>query len=454
MFLKEDFIQSLEGCEGFLRDEMMAAHQEAIPISVRLNPQKATGPENVFPVENTGDRVPWCPNAFYLNSRPSFTRDPLFHAGTYYVQEASSMFIHHLISNVLQGKTGLMALDLCAAPGGKTTLLSSMPHFRLVLANEIIQTRVPVLQENTIKWGAGHVFVSNNDPVDFEKMGALFDLVLVDAPCSGSGLFRKDAAAMDEWNPGLVGFCSARQKRILASAMHAVLEGGYLLYSTCSYSREENEENLDHIMDSGLFESIAVDVPAAWNAVESLSKNKRAKGYRFYPNKVRGEGFFCALFQKTGTSYSRSQHVAGKLELVKPPSVLEDWIIPSPQLRFFKKENELFAVDEINLPALLQFKDSLRLRKSGLRLGSEIRTDLIPDHELSMSSLLSEHVPVLDLSYEEAIAFLRKDTIEKEGSGRGWSLARFKGIGLGWVKLVQGRVKNHYPMSWRILMRD
>ena len=438
MLLKEDFIQSLQGCEGFLPVEMMSAHQEATPVSVRLNPLKVKGPENVFPAENTGEMVAWCANAFYLNSRPSFTKDPLFHAGAFYVQEASSMFIHHLVSTVLQDKTGLMALDLCAAPGGKTTLLSSLPHFRLVLANEIIQTRVPVLQENTIKWGAGHVFVSNNDPIDFEKMGALFDLVLVDAPCSGSGLFRKDAAAMDEWNPGLVSFCSARQKRILASAMHSVLEGGYLLYSTCSYSKEENEENLDQIM----------------GVVESISTIKKAKGYRFYPNKLRGEGFFCAIFQKTGTRYSGSQHVAGKLDLVKPPSVLEDWIIPSPQLRFFKKENELFAVDEINLPALHQFKASLRIRKSGLRLGTEIRAELIPDHELAMSSLLSENVQVLDLALEEAIAYLRKDTIDHEGSGKGWSLARFKGLGLGWVKLVQGRVKNHYPMSWRILKRD
>jgi len=454
MLLKEEFIQSLVGCDGFQRDGMMAAHQEAIPVSVRINPQKAIGPEKVFPAENTGEMVAWCPKAFYLNSRPSFTMDPLFHAGAYYVQEASSMFIHHLISSVLQDKEGLMALDLCAAPGGKTTLLSSMPHFRLVLANEIIQTRVPVLRENTIKWGARHVFVSNNDPADFEKMAGLFDLVLVDAPCSGSGLFRKDAAAMNEWNPSLVSFCSARQKRILASAMHSVVEGGYLLYSTCSYSKEENEENLDHIMDSGLFESLAVNVPDEWNLVESISSIKKAKGYRFYPNKVRGEGFFCAIFQKTGTSYACYQHVVAKLDLVKPPSILEDWIIHSPQLRFFKKENELFAVDEINLPALLQFKDSLRLRRSGLRLGAEIRSELIPDHELSMSNLLSENLPVLDLSFDEAIAFLRKDIIEKEGIGKGWSLARFKGIGLGWVKLVQGRVKNHYPMSWRILMRE
>ncbi len=454
MLLREDFIHSLEGCEGFLADEMIAAHQEATPVSVRLNPKKATGPENVFPVENIGNMVAWCPNALYLNSRPSFTMDPLFHAGTYYVQEASSMFIHHLVSTVFHDQSGLMALDLCAAPGGKTTLLSAMHHFRLVLANEIIQTRLPVLQENTIKWGAGHVFVSNSDPADFEKMGAMFDLVLVDAPCSGSGLFRKDEAAMNEWNPNLVSFCSGRQKRILASAMHSVVEGGYLLYSTCSYSREENEDNLDHIMDSGLFESIAVDVPVEWNIVESYSKINHAKGYRFYPNKVRGEGFFCALFRKTGTTYSQFKHDAGKLELVKPPSVLHDWINPSAQMRFFKKENEVFAIDEINLPALQQFRASLRLRKSGLRLGAEIRADLIPDHELAMSCMLSQNVPVLDFSLEESIAFLRKDSIDKEGSLKGWILARFMGVGLGWVKLVQGRVKNHYPMSWRILKRD
>lgn len=454
MLLREDFIKSLQGCEGFLPDEMIAAHQETVPVSVRLNPQKAVVPERVFPLENTGDMVAWCPNAFYLNSRPSFTMDPLFHAGTYYVQESSSMFIHHLVSTVFQDQTGLMALDLCAAPGGKTTLLSAMPHFRLVLANEIIQTRVPVLQENTIKWGAGHVFVSNNDPADFEKMGAMFDLVLVDAPCSGSGLFRKDEAAMNEWNPSLVSFCSARQKRILACAMQSVVEGGYLLYSTCSYSMEENEDNLDHIMDSGLFESIAVDVPVEWNVVESFSAINKAKGYRFYPNKVKGEGFFCALFRKTGANYGGYQHVVGKIELVKPPSILQHWLTLSSQLQFFKKENELFAIDEVNLPSLLQFKASLRLRKSGLRLGTEIRADLIPDHELAMSCMLSENVPVLDFSLEEAIAFLRKDTIDKEVSLKGWSLARFSGIGLGWVKLVQGRIKNHYPMSWRILKRD
>lgn len=454
MLLREDFIQSLEGCEGFLADEMVAAHQETTPVSVRLNPLKADGPENVFPFENIGEKVAWCPDAFYLNSRPSFTMDPLFHAGTYYVQEASSMFIHHLVSTVFHDQTGLMALDLCAAPGGKTTLLSAMSHFRLVLANEIIQSRVPVLQENTIKWGEEHVFVSNNDPADFEKMGAMFDLVLVDAPCSGSGLFRKDEAAMKEWNPNLVSFCSGRQKRILASAMHSVVEGGYLLYSTCSYSREENEDNLDYIMDSGLFESIAVDVPVEWNIVESFSRIKNAKGYRFYPNKVKGEGFFCALFQKNVATYSQNYHDAGKLELVKPPSALQDWIKPSQEMRFFKKENEVFAVDEINLPSLLQFKASLRLRKSGLRVGAEIRADLIPDHELAMSCILSQTVPALELSFEEAIAFLRKDTIDKEGLLKGWALARFKGIGLGWVKLAQGRIKNHYPMSWRILKRD
>jgi 16S rRNA C967 or C1407 C5-methylase (RsmB/RsmF family)/NOL1/NOP2/fmu family ribosome biogenesis protein len=454
MLLREDFIHSLEDCDGFQREEMIAAHQEAIPVSIRLNPHKVMGPAAVFPPGNTGEKVPWCPDAFYLNSRPSFTMDPLFHAGAYYVQEASSMFIHHLVSNVFQDKTGLMALDLCAAPGGKTTLLSSMPYFRLVLANEIIQTRVPVLQENTIKWGASHVFVANNDPADFEKMGALFDFVLVDAPCSGSGLFRKDAAAMDEWNPGLVTFCSARQKRILANAMHSVVEGGYLLYSTCSYSREENEENLDHIMDSGLFETVEIDVPVEWNIVESLSEKRNAKGYRFYPNKTKGEGFFCALFLKTGTGFVTQQYFPGKLEVVKPLAVLKDWIKDAAQLQFFKKENELFAVDQVNLPVLMQFKDSLRLRKSGLRLGAEIRADLIPDHELAMSSKLSEQVPKLALDFEKAIAFLRKDSIEIGEAINGWYLAVFKGVGLGWAKMVQGRVKNHYPMSWRILKRD
>lgn len=454
MLLKDDFIRSIEACPGFFRDEMMAAHQLIPPVSVRLNSQKKSNPLDVFPAENIGDAISWCDNAYYLNSRPKFTLDPLFHAGTYYVQEASSMFIHHAISSVLKGATGLMALDLCAAPGGKTTLLSSMPQFRMVLANEIIQTRAPVLQENVIKWGREHVFVSSNDPSDFERLGGIFDLVLVDAPCSGSGLFRKDSAAMEEWNPGLVSFCAARQRRILTSAMQSVNEGGYLLYSTCSYSKEENEDNLDQIMQSGMFESVSIGLPKEWNIVHSISTVEKANGYRFYPDKIRGEGFFCAMFKKTGPAVGTCYPAVGKLDIVKAPSMLQEWLLPSNAFQFFKKENELFAVDDINLPSLLLLKETLRMKKSGLRLGAEIRDTLIPDHELAMSTVLSEHIPVLPLDLQHAIAFLRRDNVEVEDISNGWRLATFNAVGLGWVKIVQGRVKNHYPMTWRILMRS
>ncbi len=454
MLLKEEFLQALEGCPGFLREEMVAAHQQGSPVSVRLNPKKKTSPLDIFPGGILSDAVPWCENAYYLKSRPKFTLDPLFHAGAYYVQEASSMFIHHAISDLMKDAEGLLALDLCAAPGGKTTLLSSMPQFRMVLANEIIQTRTPVLQENVIKWGADHVFVSNNDPVDFEKLAGFFDLVLVDAPCSGSGLFRKDSDAMDEWNPGLVSFCAARQKRILASAMQSVKEGGYLLYSTCSYSKEENEDNLDYILQSGMFESVSIHIPADWNIVHSVSGVGKANGYRFYPDKLLGEGFFCALLRKTGETTGLHNAGLGKLELIKAPMVLQDWIIPSNNLQFFKKENELFAVDEINISSLIQLKDALRMRKSGLRLGAEIRTDLVPDHELAMSFILSENIPTLVLDMQDAISFLRRDNVEVDGLGNGWRLVTYNAIGLGWAKIVQGRVKNHYPMSWRIMMRN
>lgn len=454
MLLKEEFIRSLEGCQGFLRDEMIAAHEMNTPVSVRLNVQKKNLPLDVFPAENLGDTISWCSNAYYLNRRPTFTLDPLFHAGTYYVQEASSMFIHHAVSSVFQGVDGLVALDLCAAPGGKTTLLSSMPQFRMVLANEIIQSRAPVLQENVVKWGAHHVFVSSNDPMDFEKLGGIFDLVLVDAPCSGSGLFRKDKAAMEAWNPGLVDFCAARQKRILSSAMHSVNEGGYLLYTTCSYSKEENEENLDHILKSGMFESVPIAVPDHWNVVHSISTEGKADGYRFYPDKIRGEGFFCAMLKKTGVAFAQHNPVVNKLDLVKAPSVLKDWIISPADLTFFKKENELFAVDKCNLSSLLQFREVLRMKKSGLRLGAEIRTDLIPDHELAMSFVLSGSIPSITLNVHDAIAFLRKENIESGVLGNGWRLVTYCAVGLGWAKIVNGRVKNHYPMSWRILMRN
>jgi len=240
----EKFIESLQNAPGFNAAEFEKAHQKPAPTTIRANPFKHYKPK-------AGKQIPWCAEGFYLNERPSFTFDPLFHAGCYYVQEASSMFIAHIIKYIKDDAEGpARVLDLCAAPGGKSTLLSSaLNPDDLLVANEIIKTRVPVLADNLTRWGPSNTIVSNNDPKDFSRLKGFFDIVLVDAPCSGSGMFRKDPDAMNEWSEANVNLCHQRQERILADVYPAIAADGYLIYSTCSYSVAENEAVLDWLCD-------------------------------------------------------------------------------------------------------------------------------------------------------------------------------------------------------------
>ena len=234
-------LNSLHDVKGFDESLFLQAHRELPPVSIRINKGKVHDEEGFIRTSGIPVSKPvlWCPSAFYLSERPKFTLDPALHAGAYYVQEASSMFLHYLFNELAKEEKDLSVLDLCAAPGGKTTLLSSMPQVRLVVANEIIRARVSILYENLVKWGDPKIMICNSDPAQFRETGGYFDVLLVDAPCSGSGLFRKDPEAISEWSAENVKHCAERQKRILADALPALKEGGLLLYSTCSYSKEE-----------------------------------------------------------------------------------------------------------------------------------------------------------------------------------------------------------------------
>ncbi|MGJ1316761.1 methyltransferase RsmF C-terminal domain-like protein, partial [Sphingobacterium multivorum] len=219
----------------------------------------------------------------------------------YYPQDASSMFIDHIIRSLKLNERSVRALDLCAAPGGKSTLLNSSLHPEsLLVANEIIKTRVTVLQDNLMKWGNANTVTTNNDPAAFNRLPGYFDLMVVDAPCSGSGMFRKDTDAIDEWSEANVKLCSERQQRILAESLATLNKGGYLFYSTCSYSPEENEDIVDWLLDSGDFESIEIAIEEHWGIDHTSSNKHRAHGYRFYPHKLGGEGFFIAVLKKIG----------------------------------------------------------------------------------------------------------------------------------------------------------
>jgi len=449
---KQDFLSSLDGIIGFEKNAFIEAHLTPPPVSIRINPAKSFDIEEVFAEPGVLGKVPWCYDAFYLKNRPVFTLEPLLHAGAFYVQEASSMFIDHAIRTVFSGQNGLKALDLCAAPGGKTTLLASSPFFDTILANEIIQSRVGILMENLAKWGTNHVLVSNNDPEVVSQLGEQFDLVLVDAPCSGSGLFRKDQTAMKEWSASAVELCSARQKRILHHAMSLVKEDGYLLYSTCSYSFSENEVNADFILSSGKFETVDVQLVKDWGIVQTRSPLHDASCYRFYPNHLSGEGFFCAMFKKKSIG-SCKEDTFMKYKIPGEAAIGQKWLgTENAGHAFHLKGSTLYMLNHKTMECLQNWSDVLKVRKSGVKMGDIIRGELIPDHELSMSPLISEKLPSIDVKKDDAIRYLRKDEIISTEAGSGWHIVRYHQQPLGWAKMVNGRVKNHYPISWRILM--
>ena len=452
MNLKRDFLQHIANCQGFNESTFVGAHDEPPVVSIRVNKAKVIDRSIVLPDTNIRELVPWCEEAYVLHERPSFTLDPFFHAGAYYVQESSSMFLQHVMHQLFNGCTALKALDMCAAPGGKSTLMAGMPELGFIVSNEIIHSRVAVLQENIIKWGSLKVLVSNNDPDDFRRLPGFFDFVMVDAPCSGSGLFRKDEKAMEEWNPELVGFCAARQKRILHAATETLSEGGYLFYSTCSFSEEENEQNLDHLLDTGCYESVDLKINPAWNIVKTSSKKHNAVGYRFYPDKLAGEGFFCGILRKTSSINDFTLYP----KVVKSLTVgqqLEAWVEDAQSLYYFEKENNVFAFDSRFVNELSVVADVLKLRKNGLRLGELIRGEFVPNHELAMATVQSKQIPKLELNLQQSLQYLRRETVDISVNEKGWSLVQYKEISLGWVKLVQGKAKNHYPLNWRILMR-
>jgi 16S rRNA C967 or C1407 C5-methylase (RsmB/RsmF family) len=217
-------------------DDFTECHHQDIPVSVRINSSK---PNNNITVN---DVVAWNEKGRYLKQRPDFTLDPLFHAGTYYVQEASSMSIESVLDQYLEKENNPVILDLCAAPGGKSTLIADwLNNNGLLVSNEVIKSRAGVLSESLTRWGAPNTVVSSNDPLQLGKLNGFFDCILVDAPCSGSGMFRKDKNAMQHWSEQAVSHCAARQERIIEDIWPALKPNGILIYSTCSYSEAENE---------------------------------------------------------------------------------------------------------------------------------------------------------------------------------------------------------------------
>jgi 16S rRNA C967 or C1407 C5-methylase (RsmB/RsmF family)/NOL1/NOP2/fmu family ribosome biogenesis protein len=443
--LPESLLKSLEGLPGYERGPFVAVHESGAQVSsVRFNPAK--------PVANTGlplsGRIPWSRYGHYLQQRPSFTFDPLFHAGTYYVQEASSMFVEQALIQHADLSQPLKVLDLCAAPGGKSTHLQSLiSPDSLLVSNEVIRARAAILSENLTKWGAANAIVSSNDPAHFARLEGFFDVIVIDAPCSGSGLFRRDPEAVAEWSPANVQLCQGRQQRILADVWPALKEGGLLVYSTCSYSAEEDEFILDWLCDTFSVASLAVQRPD--EGIVEIQSPKGAYGYRFYPDKIKGEGFFLAAFRK-GEPASAPRHKTKAPEMLsaKESAALQKWV-DGYGMKFLRHGGRVFMLPEALVADLAILQSALYIQQAGTTIGEPIRDKLVPDHALAMSPRFAPEVPRTELDHENAIRFLQRQDFSLD-TQKGWQLVTRAGQPLGWINALPNRLNNYYPREWRI----
>ncbi|KGE14360.1 methyltransferase RsmF C-terminal domain-like protein [Sphingobacterium deserti] len=449
-FLPNELIKRLSEDEHFNQESFLETHESGEKVtSIRLNPLKK--PREAY---DELAAVPWCNDAYYLKERPIFTLDPLYHAGCYYVQEASSMFLGYILERIGLRDSAIRALDLCAAPGGKSTLLNSyLGEKSLLVSNEVIKSRAGILVDNVTRWGMHNVVVTNNDPSAFGRLPGYFDLMVVDAPCSGSGMFRKDPAAIDEWSLANVKLCSDRQKRILAESISALATGGYLVYSTCSYSREENEDIVDWIMEGNGFESVKIDFNSAWGIEETTSTSKGAFGYRFYPHKVKGEGFFVAVLRKTGEQGSFEMRRSKPEKSPVSKVVLEHWLDNIASIQHFLHGDNVHIFPAIYKDDLRLLQDMLYIRNAGTNIGKWLGKELIPSHDLAMSVHVKADLPGQEVSLATAQQYLRKENLDRSNFevSSGWCLVQYSGVNLGWVKVLPNRINNYYPKESRIV---
>lgn len=448
-------VQFIEIIENKLPSDSAAFFEsidKQVVTSIRLNLQHSQKVDL-----DLTDAVPWCDHGFFLKDRPSFSLDPQFHGGAYYVQESSSMFIDYVIKQIKKEMSGhLLVLDLCAAPGGKTTLLLDAlePH-DVIVTNETIRARAQILKENVLKWGRSNCVVTHMDPNEFNKSKILYDIILVDAPCSGEGMFRKDKNAIAEWSVENVNLCASRQQRILQDILPCLKPGGFLIYSTCTFNDQENIENITLLGNKYSMQSIPFKLPEKWGIEEVIKSG--FYGYHFYPNKVRGEGLFCSVLRKgQGENVKEIFHTnRSKLRSLEKGEV-------SLVSAFMKKESlanllihengDVFHYSNETLKMMHTLANDYRLVYSGTKCGNINKKLFIPDHALALSDLITLEIPRLELTLPEALDFLRRSLTKVESETKSWTIACYNGTQLGWFKNLGNRINNYLPTEYRLRM--
>lgn len=449
--LPESFVASLRRRLG--DDEaaaLCAALDGASPTAVRRNPAKGCAFAE-------GQRaVPWCRGGIYLDERPQFTLDTAFHAGSYYVQEAGSQFVDYLLAT--EQVDGGRVLDMCAAPGGKTTIYASaVGREGLVVANEYVRNRANILADNVRKWGLGNVVVTNNEPRHLAAFEGWFDVVAVDAPCSGEGMFRKDETARSEWSEDSVRMCAARQMDILREAWRALKDGGLLIYSTCTFNEVEDEGVLEaFVAEEGdaLEASATVAVDASWGV--TCGSVGPFQTFRFWPHRVEAEGFFVAVARKSegacGTRQPKPRkRIMNDLRAADKAEVAR-WVEEPEKMRFAEVGDTIYGYASARYDEVKALAENLTVIYSGVAMGQIFKGRLKPDWALSQFVGLRRAVlPCVEVEREEALEYLRRHDIAASQFEDGMNLVMCDGLALGFIKRVGARCNNLYPNSLKIV---
>lgn len=406
-------------------------------VSVRVNRSKNVG------VPDRADKVPWCDSGYYLESRQAFTFDPAMHQVLYYVQDASSMITSWVVSR-LAAAAGrpVNYLDACAAPGGKTTAaIDALPEGSVTVANEYVYARAEVLKETLAKWGAPRVIVTRGDTSRIAKLGEVFDIITADVPCSGEGMFRKDAEARAQWSPHLVEECAALQREIIDNLWEALRPGGYMIYSTCTFNRRENEDMLQYMTGTLGAEHVDLEIPDSWGIPE------RDGCMHFLPGRTRGEGLTMTVVRKPGV-LPDADRIPEKPS--KAPAQVKDWVKIAADMDLREADGRVTLVTRS--PLLKAVERRCDVISAGTEIAEIKGRDYIPRQPLAMSVMLNRGVfPEYEVDYTTAIAYLRREAVTLDNAPRGYVLLTYRGQPLGWVKNIGNRANNLYPQAWRIM---
>lgn len=444
MDLHKDFIEEIHNllpdeCEALLK----AIRETDASVSIRTNKQKChIKPEKL-------DRVKWCDTGYYLDSRQPFTFDPMFQAGIYYVQDASSMILQHIVSQLIDNP--VRYLDLCAAPGGKTTaVIDALPDGSMIVSNEIMSNRAQILKENVIKWGNPNCVVTNDDSATIGKLTHYFDVIAADVPCSGEGMFRKDDEAIAQWTPAIVRQCAERQKEIIDNIWNALRPGGIFIYSTCTYNRQEDEDIVEYIINEYGAESVDVPLPSEWGIHRGIGT--KAHCYRFLPHITRGEGLFVAVLQKSEDEpiHRISLRKKGKnnIKPIQTPKEVKQWLCSD--FTFAPVGESIIATPKHLSADFELLRSYLHIIHSGIEVVNIKGRDYVPSQALLLSTAFNINAFTnYEADYATTMTYLRGETITIDAP-KGIVALIYNGIPIGFVKNLGNRANNLYPKEWRV----